>query len=649
MSLLYTMHHIVSDGWSEGVLNREIKLLYEAFSHGQPSLLPELPIQYADYAVWQREWLQGDVLREQLNYWKKQLEGCPVLELPTDRPRPVMQTFNGAMQELRLGSEIASGLRELSQREGVTLFMTLLAGFQTLLSRYCAQEDIAVGSVIANRHRTEVEKLIGFFVNTLVLRTDLSGDPTVVELLRRVKEVSLGAYGHQDLPFEKLVEELQPERDLSRNPLVQVVFLLHNEPDEGLELKGMELRPLAGLEITTRFDLEVHFSERKWGASGSIIYNTDLFENETIKQMAGHLERVLESFAKNPTRRLSELELLSEGEREEILFGLNNTKTEYPKGKCLHELFENQVERSPEAMAVTHEGQRLTYRELNERSNRLAHYLKRMGLGSEVLVGLYMERSLEMIVGLLGIVKAGGAYLPLDTNYPRERVEYILADGKAPVLLTEKRFLASLQGYAGKIVCLDRDAEKIDQERKDNSATAVRADNAAYVIYTSGSTGQPKGVVVTHCNVIRLFQATQPWFGFGAQDVWTFFHSNAFDFSVWEIWGGLLYGGKVVVVPVLGEPSAGGFLPVADKRGCHRIKSNSLCLSAIDEGGRNVGRKTGLAASICDFRRRSTGDEKFEAMVRSAWRPVSKDGEHVWDHRDHGACNLSSDWPRRFG
>jgi len=310
------------------------------------------------------------------------------LQLPTDHSRPVMQTFNGAVQELRLSPEMTAGLKELSQREGVTLFMTLLAGFQTLLSRYSGQEDIAVSSPIANRNRGEIEGLIGFFANTLVLRADLSGDPTVLELLGRVREVTLGAYSHQDMPFEKLVEELQPERDMSRNPLVQVMFALQNALDEGLELKGISLRPMGGLEIRTRFDLEVHFWERERGITGSIVYNTDLFDGTTIKRMAGHFERVLEGFVKNPGQRVSELELLDAAEREQVLEEWNDTTVEYPKGKYVHELFEEQVERTPENVAVVYEDKQLTYQELDEKSNQLAHYLRKLGVGPEVLVGI---------------------------------------------------------------------------------------------------------------------------------------------------------------------------------------------------------------------------------------------------------------------
>jgi hypothetical protein len=326
----YTMHHIASDGWSMGVLNRELGVLYEAFARGQPSPLAELPIQYADFAVWQREWLQGEVFEKQLGYWRERLKGAHDLELPTDRPRPAIQTFNGVMQELRISSETTEGLRGLCRERDATLFMPLLAGFEILLSRYSGQEDIMVGTGIANRNRREIEGLIGFFVNTLVMRTDLSGDPTVMELLERVREVSLGAYGHQDLPFEKLVEELQPERDMSRNPLVQVMFVLQNAPDEGVELKEISLRPMGGLEIRTRFDLEVHLWERGRGMAGGLIYNTDLFEAGTIRQMGRHLERVLECFVSDPEQRLSVLPLIS-GEEENQLNQWSNSAYIQPK------------------------------------------------------------------------------------------------------------------------------------------------------------------------------------------------------------------------------------------------------------------------------------------------------------------------------
>ncbi|MDQ3942480.1 MAG: condensation domain-containing protein, partial [Actinomycetota bacterium] len=417
--LLLTMHHIASDGWSDAVFFRELAALYEAFSTGEPSPLAELPIQYVDYTVWQRQWLAGEVLDEQLGYWKRQLADVSALQLPTDRPRPAVQTHRGARQELMLPGPLTEALKDLSRREGATLFMVLLAAFQALLARYSGQEDIAVGTPIAGRNRAETEGLIGFFVNTLVLRTDLSGDPTFRELLGRVRETTLEAYAHQDLPFEKLVEELEPQRDLSRTPLFQVMFALQNVPQQDPELADLTLSRLRVESGTAKFDLTLSMIEEAKGLKGSLEYNTDLFEAATIERMLGHFRTLLEGIMTEPERRISELPLLTEAERHQLLVEWNDTQTDYPKDQCVHVLFETQAERTPDAVAVVFEDQRLTYRELNRRSNQLARHLRKLGVGRpEVSVGICVERSVEMVVGLLGILKAGGAYVPLDPAYP---------------------------------------------------------------------------------------------------------------------------------------------------------------------------------------------------------------------------------------
>ena len=364
--LVLTMHHIVSDGWSMGVFHRELSVLYQAFLHGQPSPLPELPIQYADFAVWQREWLKGDELERQLSYWKKQLAGIPaVLNVPTDRPRPAVQSYRGGRQSFVLSKDLTEKLKALSRKEGVTLFMTLLAAFQTLLYRYTGQEDIVVGSPIANRNRTEIEGLIGFFVNTLVLRTHVSGDPTFKDLLAGVKETTLGAYAHQDVPFEKLVEELNPERSLSHSPLFQVMFVLQNASAGPRELSGLVLNPVKLENGTTKFDLSVSLIERSDGLKGSWEYSTDLFNEATIVRIGEHFRRLLEGLTRNPDQSVCELPMLTQPEKHQLLIELNDTKRDYPRDKCIHELFEQQVERTPDALAVVFGDQQLTYRELN--------------------------------------------------------------------------------------------------------------------------------------------------------------------------------------------------------------------------------------------------------------------------------------------
>ena len=497
--LVLTMHHIVSDGWSRGVLYRELSLLYQAYSQGKPSPLEELLIQYAEFAVWQRQWLQGGVLEEQLSYWKKQLEGIPaVINFPTDRPRPAVQSYRGASQRFELSQELTQGLKALSTEQGLTLFMTLLAAFQILLCRYTGQSDIVVGSPIANRNRKEIEDLIGFFVNTLVLRTDLSGNPTFKELLSRVRETTLNAYTHQDLPFEKLVEELHPERNMSHSPLFQVAIVLQNAPGGAAKFTGLKVSPVSDHEETAKFDLTVSLEETAEGLKGSVQYNTDLFEQATIERLVGHYRTLLEGVVGDPDRRISELPILSEGERHQLLVGWNETEREYPKDRCSHELFETQVEETPDAIALVFEDQQLSYGELNRRANQLAHYLRKLGVGPETLVGICVERSLEMIVGLLAILKAGGAYVPLDPSFPQQRLAFMLEDTHTDILLTQASLEDHFPSFTGHRIVIDRNWGDVTQESEVNPACVISPDNLAYVIYTSGSTGKPKGVAVEH-------------------------------------------------------------------------------------------------------------------------------------------------------
>lgn len=547
---LLTMHHIASDGWSLGVLVREVAMLYEAFCGGQPSQLPELPVQYADFAAWQRQWLQGEVLESQMSYWQKQLDGAPaVLELPTDHPRPAVQTFRGATYSFELSQKLSVALKSLSQQEGSTLFMTLLAAFKTLLGRYTGQEDIVVGSPIANRNRAEIEGLIGFFVNTQVLRTNLGGNPTFKELLTRVREMALGAYAHQDLPFEQLVEKLQPQRDLSHTPLFQVMFVLQNAPMSALELPGLTLSPLAVESGSAKFDLTLFMTETAQGLVGSLQYNTDLFESSTISRMVGHLTTLLSGIVANPHQRLKELPLLSEPERHQLLVEWNNTQVDYPQHQCIHQLFEAWVDLTPDAVAVVFDQEQLTYCELNARANQLAHYLRSLGVGPEIMVGICTQRSLEMVVGLLGILKAGGAYVPLDPTYPKERLTFILEDTQTPILLTQKHLAAELPTDKIKVVCLDTDWEVIAHEQVENPVSSTTVENLAYVIYTSGSTGKPKGTLIQHKGLVNyLSWCTQAYTveqGEGA-----LVHSSiAFDLTITGLFSPLLVGRKVELLP----------------------------------------------------------------------------------------------------
>jgi len=545
--LLLVMHHIASDGWSRGVLFREITALYQAFSTGESSPLSELSIQYADYAVWQRHWLQGKILARQLSYWKKQLSGIPLLELPTDRPRPVIQTFRGARQSLVLPKSLVDRLKQLSRCEGVALFITMLAAWQTLLHRYTGQQDISIGSPIAGRNDVETEGLIGFFVNTLVLRTDLSADPTFRQLIARVRAVALEAYEHQDLPFEKLVEELHPDRNQRHSPLFQVMFAFQNLPVQVLALSGPTLSPVEIESETAKFDLTLLIEDPAGKLKAVLEYNTDLFNRDTIERMLGHYQTLLEGIVENPERIISELPLLSEAEKHQLLVEWNDTKREYPRDKCIHELFEEQAEKIPDAIAVVFEDEQLTYRELNGKANQLAHHLREQGVRPEVLVGICVERSLEMVVGLLGILKAGGAYVPLDPEYPKERLAFQLEDTKARVLLTQERLLGDLPEHDGRVICLDRDWAKIARESEANLESGVTAENLAYVIYTSGSTGQPKGATNMHRGICNRLLWMQEAYKLTEEDRVLQKTPFSFDVSVWEFFWPLITGSRLVM------------------------------------------------------------------------------------------------------
>ncbi len=553
--LSLTMHHIISDGWSMGVLINELVSLYEAFSKGDDPMLPELPIQYADFARWQHEWLTGDVLEKQLAYWQKQLDDVATLQLPTDRPRPSIRLHHGARQKFALPRELSEQLNKLARSENVTLFTLLLAAWQTLLSRYTEQTDIVVGSPVANRNRVETESLIGFFVNTLVLRTDLSGNPTFRELLERVRSVVLDAQEHQDVSFEKIVEELQLERSLSHTPLFQVVFALHNAPGAGIDQRGLRLVSLDVERRTAKFDLMFELFESNGNIAGSLEYSTDLFDDTTITRLLGHYQRSLSAIVENPDQRVLDLPLLSDAEERQLVYDWNEVAPQAEPDRLLHELFEDQVQRTPGNVALLLEAEKLTYSELNERADDLAQHLRELGVGPETLVGIFMERSIEMVVAVLGVLKAGGAYAPLDIEHPKERLAFMLEDAEPPVLLTQRRLIDRLPELkAVQAVCMDeRSSREGVRVQRTSGAAPLRpcGESPAYVIYTSGSTGTPKGVVVTHANILRLFTATTKWFNFNADDTWTLFHSYAFDFSVWELWGALLHGGRLVIVPYL--------------------------------------------------------------------------------------------------
>ncbi|MBD2567296.1 non-ribosomal peptide synthetase [Anabaena lutea] len=503
--LLVNIHHIIFDGWSFGILFAELKALYTAYSEGVTLALPPLPIQYADFTLWQRQWLSGEVLESQLNYWERQLGGTlPILELPTDRPRPRIKTYAGATKTFILSPELTANIKSLCQQDGVTLFMTLLTTFKVLLCRYSGQEDVIVGTPIAGRNHREIEGLMGFFVNTLALRTDLSDNPIFRELLSQVKQVCLEAYTNQDVPFEQLVEVLQPERNLSHTPIFQVMFVLQNTPIGELELPNLYLTALEPPKQTAKFDLTLLMEEKNGQLIGEWEYNTDLFDGSTIERMIEHFQMLLSGILVTPDQNIWKLPLLTERERHHLLVEWNQTQTDYPQNKCIHQLFEEQVEKTPDAVAVVFENEQLTYRELNQRANQLANYLQILGVQSEKIVGICVERSLEMIVGLLGILKAGGAYLPLDFAYPQERISRMLDDAQVAVLLTQKHLSKRLPQHQVEMICLDTDWLLISQAIESNPVCEIQPENLAYVIYTSGSTGEPKGVMIQHSSVVNL-------------------------------------------------------------------------------------------------------------------------------------------------
>ncbi|KXD82748.1 pyoverdine non-ribosomal peptide synthetase PvdD [Pseudomonas aeruginosa] len=550
--LVLVQHHIVSDGWSMQVMVEELVQLYAAYSRGLEVALPALPIQYADYALWQRSWMEAGEKERQLAYWTGLLGGeQPVLELPFDRPRPVRQSHRGAQFILELDIDLSQALRRVAQQEGVTAFALLLASFQALLYRYSGQADIRVGVPIANRNRVETERLIGFFVNTQVLKADLDGRMGFDELLAQARQRALEAQAHQDLPFEQLVEALQPERNASHNPLFQVLFNHQSEirsvtPE--VQLEDLRLEGLAWDGQTAQFDLTLDIQEDENGIWASFDYATDLFDASTVERLAGHWRNLLRGIVANPRQRLGELPLLDAPERRQTLSEWNPAQRECAVQGTLQQRFEEQARQRPQAVALILDEQRLSYGELNARANRLAHCLIARGVGADVPVGLALERSLDMLVGLLAILKAGGAYLPLDPAAPEERLAHILDDSGVRLLLTQGHLLEHLPRQAG-VEVLAIDGLVLDGYAESDPLTTLSADNLAYVIYTSGSTGKPKGTLLTHRNALRLFSATEAWFGFDERDVWTLFHSYAFDFSVWEIFGALLYGGRLVIVP----------------------------------------------------------------------------------------------------
>jgi amino acid adenylation domain-containing protein len=539
--LIITIHHIVCDGWSLGILHREIAELYRSTE------ITPLPIQYADFAAWQRHQLQGKTTERLVDYWKQTLAGAPsAIELPTDFPRPQIPSMNGARVSAILPAELSKSVMDLSRREGTTLFMTLLAAFQILLFRYSRQEDILVGSPIAGRSMLETENLIGAFVNTLVLRGDASGNPTFCEFLSRIRETVLSAFSHQELPFEKLVEELRPERKLNRSPLFQVMFAMQNQP-AGLTIDGLKVTPLRFQSETSKFDLSLEIEAEAETLHASLEFNCDLFARQTVEHMLEHFQNLLAGIIADPAARIAELPLLSQSERHQLLFEWNDTRTDFSENPCLHHLFEAQVARTPEAIAAEFAGHRLTYSELNSRANQLAHYLREQGIGPEIFVGVCFERSLDMLVAILGVLKAGGAYVPLDPNYPRDRIGFMIEDAALRLVLTQRSLVEALPQTTATIICLDEDRQTLANLSIDNPSASVAATNLAYAIYTSGSTGKPKGVMIEHRQIVNFTRVAANAYEIKEGDRVLQFASLSFDLSAEEIYPALSQGATVVL------------------------------------------------------------------------------------------------------
>jgi amino acid adenylation domain-containing protein len=552
--LLLTLHHIITDGWSMGLFWQELSAGYAAAVTGQARVLPPLPIQYADFAVWQRQWLQGEVLQQQVRYWQEQLADLTPLALPTDAPRPARQTYRGASLTFSLPPAVVQGLTALSHQEGVTLFMTLLAAFQVVLAKYTGQEDIAVGSPIANRMQTELEGLIGFFVNTLVLRTRLTGPLSFRHLLLRVRETCLDAYSHQDVPFEKLVEVLQPVRDPSRHPLIQTMFQVHHvDAPASLTLLDLEVTSLRSTRQTAKFDLQVGLVRRGERMTGNVLFNPDLFEAATMERFSQHFQRILEEVVRDPDQRLSEISVLDEAERQQQLVEWNDTTTAYPQEASLPTLFAVQVAERPETISVVCGEEQLTYGQLDRRSTQLAHYMRRQGVGPETRVGVCLERGVDLLASLLAILKVGGAYMPLDPNAPAAWLASLMDDAAVGLVLTHERHRAVLAFTTGPVVILDEVGAALAHEPSTPVGVPVSSASLAYIMYTSGSTGQPKGTLISQRSVVRLVKTTN-YAQLDARQRFLQVAPMAFDASTFEVWGSLLNGATLVVFPP-GPPS----------------------------------------------------------------------------------------------
>ena len=557
------MHHIISDGWSITIIVREIAELYRAFSRNEKADLPELPIQYADFSAWQRHILTGDNLEKQLGYWREQLAGSPgMLELPTDFPRPRVQSFHGDTKSRLLSPELSNAAVAFSRQEGVTLFMTLFSAFASLLYRYSHQRDFNIGTPIANRNRIETEGLIGFFVNNLVLRCRFDGKPTFLDLLQQVRRTALGSYAHQDIPFEMLVDKLQPQRDLSHSPLFQVVFVMQNTPVGGINLPDLTMEPVSGENKTAKFDLSLQASESPDGISFEFEYNTDLFSDATIDRMLLHLELLLQNALTEPDQPVDEMNIIPDGEEQQLLVEWNDIKSHFDKDKCAHEVFQDHAALNPDAIAAMYKDEALTYSQLNARANQLAAFLRQQNVKPDQLVGISVRRSLHQIVAVLGVLKAGAAFVPIDPTYPQDRIAYMLEDSEISVLLSQSDIVDKLPQHSATVFRLDTDWPNVDTLAPENLKVNTAPSNLAYVIYTSGSTGKPKGTMLQHQGMINLANAQKQKFDIHAGKRILQFAPMSFDASVWETVMALLNGATLVMTDQESLTTGDGLLAV---------------------------------------------------------------------------------------
>ena len=612
--LVLNVHHIVADGWSIGIMLRDLSLAYAAERPGQASSWQPLPNSYADYAAWQKTRLAANDFRDDLAYWKQELEDAPsLLELPADKPRPAVMTYVGGCVQERISARVRAGVEKLAQRQQCTPFVVLLAAFRNFLQRYTQQDDIVVGVPVAGRNHPATESLVGCFVNTLAIRTSVEPDASFLKSLEAVRAKVFEALAHQELPFESLVSELGLQRDLSRSPLFQVMLVLQDTPESDLALPGINVEKVALHNGGAKFDLVLEITPTAAGYELALEFNSSLFLPETSARMLRHFGHLLASACEAPEWSVATLPLLDEGEVEAMILFANGGSSTVDAEDCLHQSFERRTAMNPQAIAVSCDAANLSYAQLNQRANQLAHYLISVGVGSEVLVGLCVERSIDLVVAILAILKAGGAYLPIDLSYPADRVAFMLEDAQVGVLLTQKTLVSSLPKHRSRTICLDEIDQVLSAQPATNPQTAVKPENLAYVIYTSGSTGKPKGCMITHRNVVRLMRATEPWFAFNERDVWTLFHSSAFDFSVWEIWGALFYGGRLVVVPFIVTRSPEAFYELLAREQVTVLNQTPSAFRQLIQAEESVGQRK-LALRYVVF-----GGEALEMQSLQPW------------------------------